>query len=80
MLRKEIEKNYSPEEIFEAIEKVYGLDIVFDEAKFSSCTLTTSISDGGLFNRLDIICGAINATYSVKENQIVIEGTGCGNH
>src|SRR6267143_4222284 len=62
-------------EIFEAIEKVYGLDIVFDETKFSSCTLTTSISDGGLFNRLDIICAAIGARYTLKENQIVVEGT-----
>src|SRR6266850_5586966 len=66
-------------EILEAIEKVYGLDIVFDEAKLSSCTLTTSISDGGLFNRLDIICAAIGATYTLKEGQIVVEGTGC-NH
>jgi len=67
-------------EILEAIEKVYGLDIVFDEAKFSSCTLTTSISDGALFNRLDIICAAINATYTLKETQIVVEGNGCSNH
>ena len=67
-------------EIFKAIEKVYGLDIVFDETKFSSCTLTTSISDGGLFNRLDIICAAIGATYTMKENQIVVEGSGCSNH
>ncbi|HMI66557.1 MAG TPA: FecR family protein [Cyclobacteriaceae bacterium] len=67
-------------EIFEAIEKVYGLDIVFDKARFSSCTLTTSISDGGLYNRLDIICAAINATYTLKENQIVVEGAGCSNH
>ena len=67
-------------EIFETIEKVYGVEIVFDKTKFSSCTLTTSISDGGLYNRLDIICAAINATYTLKENQIVVEGTGCSNH
>lgn len=64
-------------EIFEAIEKVYGVDIEFDEALFSSCTLTTSISDGDLYNRLTIITSAIGAKYTMKENKIVISGTGC---
>lgn len=64
-------------EVFEALEKVYGVDIVFDEQLFSSCALTTSISDGGIYNRLSNICKAIGATYTVNENQIVIQGTGC---
>lgn len=64
-------------EIFKAIEKVYGVDLVFDNEIFSSCTLTTFISDGDLYNRLDIICKAIAANYTLKENQIEINGTGC---
>jgi transmembrane sensor len=64
-------------EIFEAIEKAYGVDIVFDAQRFSSCALTTSISDGGIYNRLDIICKAIGAEYTFNENQIVITGPGC---
>ena len=64
-------------EIFLAIEQVYGVDIVFDEKRFSSCALTTTISDGGIYNRLDIICKAIGAAYTFNENQIVITGPGC---
>jgi transmembrane sensor len=64
-------------EIFEAIEKVYGVEIVFDKERFSSCALTTSISDGGLYNRLDIICKAIGAEYTLHEHQIEIKGSGC---
>jgi ferric-dicitrate binding protein FerR (iron transport regulator) len=66
--------------VFEAIEKVYGVDIVFDENKFSTCRITTSISDGHLFNRLHIICEVINATYRIEENKILIEGDGCQTH
>ncbi len=65
------------QEIFEAIEKVYGVEIVFDKERFSACALTTSISDGGLYNRLNIICKAIGAEYTLNEHQIVINGTGC---
>jgi len=64
-------------EIFQALERVYGVDILFDKSRFSSCVLTTSISDGGIYNRLDIICEAIGAEYAVNEGQIVITGSGC---
>jgi ferric-dicitrate binding protein FerR (iron transport regulator) len=63
--------------ILQTLEKVYQVDIVFDEDLFSACTLTTSISGGGIYNRLDIICTAIGATYKVEGTTIVIEGTGC---
>lgn len=64
-------------EIFIALEKIYGVDIVFNEKLLSSCTLTTSISDGPIFKRLDIICKAIGTTYTVEETQIIINGSGC---
>ncbi|HEY9487068.1 MAG TPA: FecR domain-containing protein, partial [Chryseosolibacter sp.] len=63
--------------ILQAIEKVYGVDLVFDSAKFDSCKLTSIISDGELYNRLDIICKAIGASYTLHENHIVIDGDGC---
>lgn len=67
----------SVKEIFLAMEKIYGIDIVFDESAFSACTLTTSISNEGLFNRLDIIASAIGVSYEVKGTDILIRGSGC---
>ena len=63
--------------IFEGLEQVYGVDIEFDEDVFSSCILTTSIAEGTIYNRLDMICKAIDARYVLKENRIVITGDGC---
>ena len=64
-------------EIFAAVEKVYGVDLVFDEKGFSSCSLTSVISDGDLYSRLDIICDAIGASYEVRGDHIVIAGSEC---
>jgi transmembrane sensor len=64
-------------EVFEAIEKIYGVDLVFDQATFASCVLTTSVSDGGIYKRLDIISDAIGLKYAVVEDKIVITGKGC---
>lgn len=64
-------------EIFQAIEKVYGVDLVYDEDSIASCTLTTSISDGDLFNRMDIICYAIGAHYEVRGDKVFIRNASC---
>jgi ferric-dicitrate binding protein FerR (iron transport regulator) len=64
-------------EIFAALEEVYGVDITFDETTFSACILTTSIGEGNIYSRLDMICKAIDARYVLRENQIFISGPGC---
>ena len=63
--------------IFDAMEKAYGIDIVFDEDVLKNCTLTTSLTDETMFDKLKIICRAINATYKEIDAQIVISSKGC---
>lgn len=67
-------------EIIDAIEQVYGVEIEYDEKKFATCVLTTSVTSGGLYNRMDIITTAIGATYELKDDRIVINGSGCDHH
>lgn len=64
-------------DIFEALEKAYGVEIVFDKALLSNCRLTTSLGNETLFERLDIICEALEASYKVIDAQIVIDGKKC---
>jgi transmembrane sensor len=64
-------------EVMVAIERAYGVEISFSEDDFSSCKLTTTLGKDGLFNRLDILCRAIGATYTQEDGRIVITGKGC---
>jgi len=64
-------------EIFEALEKAYGIDIVFNKSLMSGCTITTDLSDEGLYERLDIICHALGATYRIGEASIAIDAKRC---
>jgi ferric-dicitrate binding protein FerR (iron transport regulator) len=64
-------------EIFKALEKAYGVDIEFDENVFSSCELTTVISDDDIYSRLDIICDALGTSYVREHDRIVISSSGC---
>ncbi|MPR33056.1 FecR family protein [Salmonirosea aquatica] len=82
LLSKEEMQQFSFEDapvsqIFEALEKVYGVDIVFDEEVISNCRLTTSLSAETLFEKLEVICEGIGATFKVMDAQVVITSRGC---
>jgi transmembrane sensor len=63
--------------ILKVIEENYGVNIEFDEEALSACVLTTSMSDEGLYERIDVICRAINADYTIENAVIRIKGPGC---
>lgn len=64
-------------EIFKVLEKMYGVDIVFEEDKFSRCSITTSVTGSNLYERIDVICEIIGATYETQDTRIIITGAGC---
>lgn len=70
-------KDESVVEVFEALEQAYGINFEFDKEKLSTCTITTKLNDEPLFEKLNIICTALNLTYVEKDATIFIRGNGC---
>lgn len=65
--------------VFDALEKMYGIDIQYDEKALAACTITTDMTDEGLFERMELICHVLNARYKVEDTTIVVEAEGCSN-
>lgn len=63
--------------IIAAIEKAYGVDVVYDEEVMANCHITTSLDQESLYDKLTIICKLLGATYKIIDAQIVITGSGC---
>jgi ferric-dicitrate binding protein FerR (iron transport regulator) len=63
--------------IFDVLEENYGVDIHYDEKILAECFLTTSMSDEGLYQRIEIICKAIGAEYTIQDTTITVTGKGC---
>ena len=63
--------------VFTEIEQAYKVDIVYDEATLGNCPITASLSDESLFEKLNLICKAVRASYEVLDTQIVVTGSGC---
>jgi transmembrane sensor len=71
-------KNVPVVEIFQALEKSYGIRIEYDANALSACTLTyADITEEGLYEQIEIICNALGARYKRSEFSILIEADGC---
>ncbi len=65
--------------VFNELEKSYGVQIVYDSEVLSGCELTAEFGQEPLFDKIDMICKAIQGHYEIIDGQIVIHGTSCGN-
>lgn len=64
-------------EVLRILEKSYGVPIVFDEELLSKCTLTAPLENESLYDKLNLICKVIRASYEVVDAQIIITSKGC---
>ncbi|RYY09238.1 MAG: DUF4974 domain-containing protein, partial [Cytophagaceae bacterium] len=71
-------KNRPVAEVLTALEKAYGVNIVYDPAKLTGCTITITFEDDSLFEQLDTLCKALDAKYEMANNaQIIFDSNGC---
>lgn len=63
--------------ILDVLEQNYGIKIQYDKKALSGCTLTTSMAEEGLYERIKIICKAIGAQYEITDTMVVIKSKGC---
>ncbi|TDB67914.1 FecR family protein [Arundinibacter roseus] len=64
-------------EVFFLLKKAYGVDIIYNEDLMFSCPLTANLNGLSLYQKLDVICKAVESEYEIIDGQIVIHGTGC---
>jgi transmembrane sensor len=62
---------------FILLQELYGIPIVYDEEVISSCSLTATLSNDSFYDKLNMICKAIGATYEVIDGNIVVTAPGC---
>lgn len=70
-------ENESVVKVFEALEKAYGIDLEYDMEALKGCSITTQLQDEPLFQKLNIICTALELKFSERDAVIYIEGEGC---
>lgn len=64
-------------EVLAALEKAYGIRIEYDAAAVRNCTLTLSLGKQPLFEKLDIICETLGATYEKTGDHLRFHSPAC---
>lgn len=64
-------------QILQSLKTAYGIDIEVENDNINNCLFTGDISNQNLYEKLDILCQALKASYEVKGTRILIRGNGC---
>ncbi|QBQ41739.1 FecR family protein [Sphingobacterium psychroaquaticum] len=65
------------QDVVDALEGMYGIQITFTNSKMKDCTFTGNLNDEDLFKKLKLLCATLGAKYSIHDSTIIIEGEGC---
>lgn len=63
--------------VMAVIEKAYGVHFSYDTALLADCRLTASLTDEPLYEKIRLICKALEASCVIEGNMITLTGKGC---
>ncbi|ADB37476.1 FecR family protein [Spirosoma linguale] len=64
-------------EVFSQLEATYHMPIVYDHDLLKNCTFTGQLNDVPFLEKIRLICQTVESSYSVVNNQVVIQSAGC---
>mgnify|MGYP000855137239 FL=1 len=64
-------------DILRALEKAYGIPIRFDEPSLRNCQVTLPFREEPFYQKLEVLCRTIKASYKITGQEVVIESAGC---
>ena len=70
-------ENASMDKVFNSLEQAYGIEIIFNNERLQNCFITASLGSEPLFQKLNIICETIGATYEIIDAKVIISSSGC---
>ena len=64
-------------EVLAALEKAYGVDILYDKQKLAGCTVSITFYNESLFEKVGLLCKSLGASYTQAGTQLTIHSLGC---
>jgi ferric-dicitrate binding protein FerR (iron transport regulator) len=65
-------------EVFAALEETFGVKINYNQEGIDNCNVTIAFTNENLFERMDLLCKILGASYQDRGAALFIEGRGCG--
>ncbi len=59
-------------EVFSTLENAYGVDIVYETSEMATRSLTVSLENESLYEKLEVICKTLGLSYQIVDAQIIV--------
>ncbi|WP_126249298.1 FecR family protein [Chitinophaga rhizosphaerae] len=63
--------------VIDELSGTYAVNIRYDRRLFEKCRITVSLEEGTFYDKLDVLCKVLGATYEIVNNEVRITGPGC---
>lgn len=70
-------KRTSVPDVFSVIGATYNVEIRYDSGLLKNCTITASLGDEPLLEKLNMICEVLGASYTINGEEIQVHASGC---
>ena len=64
-------------DVLEQLKNAFDIDIVYDKDAVKNCRISADLSDESIYKKLDLICKAMGAQYSVIDGVVTIQARPC---
>jgi transmembrane sensor len=64
-------------QVFAAMELAYNVKITYDKQLLGGCSLNATLVGQPFEKKLEVICSALSAQFTIKDNEVTITGHGC---
>lgn len=63
--------------VMDELAATYAVEIRYDRKQFEKCRITVSLEEGTFYDKMDVLCKVLGATYETVNNEVRISGPGC---
>ncbi len=70
-------ENTPLKKVAETFKKVYGIEFKIDDPKMETCLVSADLENLPMFTKLELVCKSVEATYTIRETTVYLNGEGC---
>jgi transmembrane sensor len=64
-------------QVAETFKKVYGIEFKIDDPKMETCLVSADLENLPMFTKLELVCKSVEASYTIRETTVYLNGEGC---
>ncbi|ADQ17926.1 anti-FecI sigma factor, FecR [Leadbetterella byssophila DSM 17132] len=75
--KKFVFENTPLKKVAETFKAVYGIEFKIDDPNMENCLVSADLENLPMFTKLELVCKSVEASYTIRETTVYLNGEGC---